>query len=434
MMNSNITYPKLAYEETFSCVQCGYCLPACPTYMTMGKETHSPRGRINLVKMAAEGKISLSKLEEPIELCLGCRACETACPTNVQYGTILESAKEVIQKERSENMNGRTKVLRKVLFEMTFPNNKMLNFVGFGLNFYQASGLQTMAHKTGLMKKILPEHMAEFDKIVPKVVSPFKKGKRENHLFPSGETKYKIGFFTGCVMDTVFTSINDLSLKLLQKAGCEVEVINEQTCCGALQNHSGERQLATELAKKNIEAFEKYDFDYIVNSIGGCGAALVEYDHLLKDDSEWHERAKAFVAKNVDISVILAELTLPFVKEINKVVTYQPSCHMTNVQKRVKEPKALLLSVPGIQYIELPNMDMCCGSAGIYNIVNYKESMVILDEKMSHVEVVQPEMIVTTNPGCHLQMKLGVEREDMSQNVRVVHLVELLAEACNIKH
>jgi glycolate oxidase iron-sulfur subunit len=399
----------------------------------MEKETHSPRGRINLVKMAAEGKVPLSKLEEPIDLCLGCRACETACPTNVQYGTILESAKEAIQTEKNETMNKRTKIFRNVLFEKTFPNSRTLDFVGFGMNVYQSTGLQAFAHKTGLMKKVLPEHLAEFDKITPKVASPFAKMKRKTKLKPEGESKYKIGFFIGCVMDTVFANINDLSLKLLQKAGCEVEVIKEQTCCGALQNHSGEGELARDLAKKNIEAFEKHDFDYIVNSIGGCGAALVEYDHLLKDEGEWHERAKAFAAKNVDISVILSELSLPMEKEINQIVTYQPSCHMTNVQKRVQEPKSLILSVPGIQYKELPDMNMCCGSAGIYNLVHYNESMEILDEKMSNVKEVVPDIIVTTNPGCHLQMKLGVEREKMQGKTKVVHLVELLAEACNIK-
>lgn len=398
--------------------------------MTMEKETHSPRGRINLVKMAAEGKISLSKLEEPIELCLGCRACETACPTNVQYGAILESAKEVIYEEQKDSSK-RNKLLRKVLFEMTFPNKKILNFVGLGLNLYQSTGLKTVAHKTGIVDKMLPESMVVFDQIIPKVNSPFKS-KRENHVKPEGKTVYKIGFFTGCVMDTVFSSINDLGIKLLQKAGCEVQVISEQTCCGALQNHSGERKLATELAKRNIEAFENYEFDYVVNSIGGCGAALVEYDHLLKDDPDWAERAKVFSEKNVDISVILSELVLPFTKVIREQVTYQPSCHMTNVQKRVKEPKNLLLSIPGIEYKELSEMNMCCGSAGIYNIVNYQESMDILDVKMSNVKEVKPSVIVTTNPGCHLQMKLGVEREGLTEQIRVVHLVELLAEACNI--
>jgi len=196
----------------------------------------------------------------------------------------------------------------------------------------------------------------------------------------------------------------------------------------------GLKTLPKKLAKENIAAFEKYDFDFIVNSIGGCGAMLVEYGRLLEDDPDWKERAQAFADKNVDISVLLSELELPFTREVNKTVTYQPSCHMTNVQRRINEPLTLLQSVPGITYVELPMKNMCCGSAGIYNLVNYEASMEILDEKMHHVQAAarKPEMIVTTNPGCHLQMKLGVEREGLSDQIEVVHIVELVAEACGI--
>ena len=209
-------------------------------------------------------------------------------------------------------------------------------------------------------------------------------------------------------------------------------LIEEQTCCGALQNHSGDRDIAKDLAKQNIEAFEKYQFDFVVNSIGGCGAMLVEYHHLFEDDPKWYDRAKEFASKNKDISYILSKVKLPFKKEINKVVTYQPSCHMSNVQKLVQEPLSLLKSIPGITYKEHTDSNMCCGSAGIYNLVNYDESMKILDMKMENVKQKNPDIIVTTNPGCHLQMKLGVEREKLADSVEVVHLVELLAEACDI--
>ncbi|WP_102347592.1 (Fe-S)-binding protein [Bacillus sp. Marseille-P3661] len=433
MSNPKSTVELLAYEETLSCVQCGYCLPACPTYKTMKKETQSPRGRINLVKMAAEGKLSIDKLQEPIDLCLGCRACETACPTNVQYGSILESAKEAIQQEKNKTMDLKTKLFRKSLFNYTFPNKRMLQGIGAGMTVYQASGLQKLTHKTGIIKKVLPEHMAEFDLIVPKQPALFARKKRPIKHLSEKKPVLSIGFFSGCVMDAVFSKINDLSIKLLQKAGCDVTVIKEQTCCGALHSHSGEMDHAKELAKKNIEAYEKYSFDYIVNSIGGCGAMLVEYDHLLKNDPKWAERAKEFSKKAVDISVILSQLQLPFTHKVDRIVTYQPSCHMTNVQKTVKEPKDLLRSIPGIRFVELQDENMCCGSAGIYNLVNYQESMEILDQKMVNVKRVKPDMIVTTNPGCHLQMKLGVKREQMSDAVEVVHLVELLANACEIE-
>lgn len=423
--------PKLAYEETFDCVQCGYCLPACPTYLTMEKETHSPRGRINLVKMAAEGKISYSELEGPINLCLGCRACEVVCPTNVQYGKILESAKEVIQEDKKKNITKRAKLFQEFVFDKAIPSKRMLNTAGSGMALYQKSGLQKIARKTKALN-ILPENLRSFEKILPNVEGAIQRKKRAEHYPAELKPAFRIGFFTGCIMDTMFSSINTKSIKLLQRAGCEVTVIKEQTCCGALQNHSGETEITKRLAKENIQAFEKYDFDYIVNSIGGCGAQLVEYDKLFESDEKWADRAKQFAEKNVDISVILSQLGLQFEKEINKVVTYQPSCHMSNVQRRVNEPLNLLKSIPGVTYLELPNKNMCCGSAGIYNIVNYEESMDILDKKMKHVEKVSPEVIVTTNPGCHLQMKVGVEKEGFSDRIEVVHIIELLAEACGI--
>ena len=262
---------------------------------------------------------------------------------------------------------------------------------------------------------------------LPNVEGPIERGSRR------GNTIRKI---TPCISNWILhwmyygydvLNINTKSIKLLQEAGCEVTVIKEQTCCGALQNHSGETEITKKLAKENIQAFEKYDFDYIVNSIGGCGAQMVEYDKLLADDPEWASRAAEFARKSVDISVILGQLNLPFIKEISKVVTYQPSCHMTNVQKRVQEPLELLKKIPGITYMELPQKNMCCGSAGIYNIVNYEAAMDILDEKMKQVEKVSPEVIVTTNPGCHLQMKVGVEKEGLSNQIEVVHIVELLS-------
>lgn len=421
----------LAYDETFSCVQCGYCLPACPTYLTMKKETHSPRGRINLVKMAAEGKIALEQIQEPIDLCLGCRACERVCPTNVQYGTILESAKEALQKKKNEDMSFVDKSFKNVLYKQLFPKKQNLTMTSHLLWFYQKTGLKNVAHSSGLIK-VLPENLAAFDKIIPKVSSPNERKKRLTILKPKGEVKYRIAFFTGCIMDAVFHKINDLSMKLLQAGGCEVIVIPNQTCCGALHAHSGEVDQARDLAKKNIEAFENESFDYIVNNAGGCGATLNEYHHLLKDDMDWKERAKRFSEKSIDISVILTKLDLPHTKEINKRVTYQPSCHMRNVQKVEKEPLSLITSINGISLNRMKNEDMCCGSAGIYNIVNYKESMEILDEKMKDVKEIKPQVIVTTNPGCLLQMKLGIERENLKDKAEALHLVELLAESCDI--
>ncbi|WP_085991167.1 (Fe-S)-binding protein [Oceanobacillus senegalensis] len=423
-----MTRPKLAYEETFDCVQCGYCLPACPTYLTMKKETHSPRGRINLVKMAAEGKITYSDLAGPIELCLGCRACEVVCPTNVQYGRILESAKEVLQHSKEKKSLFATFLFGKVL-----SNEKWLRSTRMGLAIYQQFGLQTVARKSKLLN-LFPDKIKAFESVLPEMNRPLNKGRREN-VFPAKGPMYKIGFFSGCMMDSLFSTINTKSMKLLQAAGCEVTVIKEQTCCGALQLHSGKKEMAKQLAKENIIACEAYDFDFIVNSIGGCGAMLVEYEHLLSDDDgDWRKRAKAFSEKNVDISVILSKLNLSYTKDVHKIVTYQPSCHLDNVQKRSEEALQLLKSIPGIHYMELRNKEMCCGSAGIYNLINYEASMDILDDKMGNVQRLarNPDVIVTTNPGCYLQMKLGLHREGLSEKINVIHLVEIVAEACGI--
>lgn len=417
---------KLAYKETFDCVQCGYCLPACPTYQTMGKERHSPRGRINLVQMAAEGKISLNEIEDSLDLCLGCRACENACPTNVQYGKILESFKEAKADSKDAPL------LEKLTLRRALPNRFLLRTLTKSLGMYQKTKLDKMVRKSKMLG-ILPEQLRAFEEITPTVESPYRPIRKNIVLPAHGNVKARIGFFTGCIMDVFFAKINDLSIKLLQHAGCEVTIIKEQTCCGALQHHSGDKSFSKKLAKENIAAFEKDNFDYVVNSIGGCGAMLVEYDHLLADEPEWTKRAKSFAKRNKDISVILNELGISFKKEMKGLVTYQPSCHLLNVQKVVTDPVTLLTSIPGITYRPLPKADMCCGSAGIYNIVHYEESMDILDDKMKNVHKITPDIIVTSNPGCHLQMCLGVKREGLEGKIKVVHIVELLAEACDIE-
>ncbi|RYL95273.1 (Fe-S)-binding protein [Sporolactobacillus sp. THM7-4] len=422
---------KLAYNETFDCIQCGTCLPACPTYKTMGKETQSPRGRINLVKMAAEGKIDLDKLKEPIDLCLGCRACERVCPTNVHYGRILESAKEALYEKEKKSGSPLKRFEGNLFYKQVFPKKQMMDTAGTLLWFYQKSGLKTVAHKTGITKW-LPDNLETFEKVTPDLSSPGQRHHRPKKMEPHQKPLYKIGFFTGCIMDTMFDRINDLSMKLLSACGCEVIAVEGQKCCGALHSHGGRSEQARELARQNIESFEKESLDYIVNNAGGCGAMLSEYPHLFQDDDEWRERAERFSERSVDISVILSKLKLPIKKKINRRITYQPSCHMTNVQKVVAEPVRLIRMVCGPCFHELDEPNFCCGSAGIYNVVNFDESMKILDVKMADVKDKHPDFIVTTNPGCLLQMKAGIEREHLTDRVQVIHLVELLAEACDI--
>lgn len=423
---------EFQYEKTNQCVQCGYCLPVCPTYMSMGKETHSPRGRINLVKMLGEGKITdLSIVEEPLNLCLGCRACETACPTGVEYGSILESARAALVKRKKFSRS--VKLVRNTVFKKVFPSKNMMKFTGNSYWLYEKTGLQKVMRKSSALKK-LPFHLGEFEAIMPKAVSPKQRSQFHSFVQAKGKRQYTVAFFTGCIMDAMFRKINELSVQLLAEAGCDVYVVEKQTCCGALHAHSGEMDDAKELAKKNITAFEDVQADYIVNNSGGCGAMLYEYDHLLKTEPEWAERASIFSAKSRDISQILVQCGLHhnLAPRHHERVTYQRSCHMTNVQKVTNEPVELIKSIPGIEFVEMTDANMCCGSAGIYNMVNYDESMKILDEKMKHVKDTKATVIITTNPGCLIQMKLGVERENVSSTVKPLHLIEYLAEAVGI--
>jgi len=422
---------KLAYDETFSCVQCGYCLPACPTYLAFGKESHSPRGRIQLVKMAAEGKITIEEMGNPIDLCLGCRACETACPTNVEYGKILDSAIDVLGEYRKKNQSIPEKIVRDIVFKKALPNKQILKLVGTGLRLYQKTKADVVVRKLGLVKMVTPS-LDTIEQITPTIYKPETRTRFQTVPKMKMKTKTKVAFFTGCVMDTFFARVNDLSMKLLEEAGCEVIWQKKQTCCGALHQHAAEKETAIKLAKKNIEVFEQLECEYIVNAIGGCGAALVEYAHLFAESDPWHERALNFSKKNKDISYILSRMELPLTKPINMRVTYQPSCHLTNVQKIVNEPLELIRRIPGIEFTQMKDQDLCCGSAGIYNIIHQEQSMLILDKKMKSVKDVKPHLIITTNPGCHLQMILGVKREGLESSVTVKHLVEVLAEACEI--
>ncbi|MEH7129545.1 (Fe-S)-binding protein [Neobacillus drentensis] len=434
-MNSTIEQlrKEFLYDETSKCVQCGYCLPVCPTYLTMKKETHSPRGRINLIKMVGEGRITdLTVLEDPINLCLGCRACEVACPTEVEYGSILEAAKVALEKRKTYSVPIR--MIRKTVLNKIFPSKSSLNLISNSYWLFEKTGLKKVMRKTNAMKK-LPYHLGEFEATMPPAVSPKIRSEFGSFVKAKGERKYVVAFFTGCVMDAMFKKINNLSIKLLSEVGCDVYIAEKQTCCGALHAHTGEMDDAKELAKKNITAFEEVNADYIVNNAGGCGAMLHEYSELLKDEPDWKERAAVFSSKSKDISQIL--VACGGIKNIkprsNERITYQRSCHMTNVQKVTEEPLQLLKCIPEVELVEMKNANMCCGSAGIYNIVNYDESMKILDEKMKNMKETKANVIITTNPGCLIQMKLGVERENLSDSVKALHLIEYLAEAAGIK-
>ena len=301
-----------------------------------------------MMKAIVDGMLEPDEdFERSLELCLGCRACESVCPSGVNYGHLLEDARDIINQNKTFSLP--TRIVRKTVFEGLFPHQSRMRSVTGLLGFYQRSGIQTIARKIGFLG-LLPDHLALMEKVLPPVPTMKEMKNRPEHLEPLGTKTHRVGFFSGCLMDTIFLKTNDATIKLLQLAGCEIVIPQNQTCCGALHGHSGEKQGAKEVAKRNIQAFEDLDVDFIITNAGGCGAFLVDYGHLLKDDPVWVERAKEFSEKIKDISEILVSVN--FHKKIRlelppQIITYQDSCHLRNVMKTVSAPRILLKSIKG---------------------------------------------------------------------------------------
>nr|WP_059104890.1 (Fe-S)-binding protein [Shouchella shacheensis] len=423
---------RMDETELLNCMQCGFCLPHCPTYIETGfDESQSPRGRIALMKAVHDGLISPDDdVERSLDLCLGCRACEPVCPAGVQYGHLLEEARAIFNDHNEHSLP--IKAMRKTVFNGLFPHQGRMEGAVNLLGLYQRSGLQNVARKIGFMK-LFPESMQAMERALPIVPTrKERKARARSETFLAEEKAATVAFFSGCLMDTMFLETNNATLALLQKAGCDVVIPDNQNCCGALHGHSGEKGGATKLAKRNIDAFEATGAEYIITNAGGCGAFLMDYDHLLKDDPEYAERAKAFTARIKDITQILFELDFHTRVRLNvepQTITYQDSCHLKNAMHTNDAPRTLMAAIAGATLQEMENAEGCCGSAGIYNIVESEMSMRILDTKMEKVKATNAHTVVTANPGCLLQMKLGIEREGLTENVRAVHIVDLLMEA-----
>lgn len=421
---------RMDENELLNCMRCGFCLPSCPTYIVSGyKESQSPRGRIALMKAVYDGLIEPDdEFEKSLSLCLGCRACEPVCPAGVKYGHLLEEALDIINQNKKRSLS--SQLVHQAVFNHLFPKQNNMEHITSLIGFYQRSGLQKTVRKIGFLK-LFPNHLREMERVLPKVPKKKNMAIRKARVKPDSIKKATVAFFTGCLMDTVFRETNDATIKLLQKAGCEVVIPQTQVCCGALHGHSGEKELAKKLAKQNIEAFEKENVDYIVTNAGGCGAFLSECDHLLKDEPGWEERVKEVAKKIKDISSVLYEFSFHKENRLvldDQIITFQDSCHLRNVMHVNEAPRKLLKSIKGIKFREMENADSCCGSAGIYNIVEPESSMHILNQKMTVMKDTNATTIVTANPGCLLQMKLGIERENLP-GVRAVHIVDLLQEA-----
>src|SRR5699024_11008884 len=353
--------------------------------------------------------------------------------SGVKFGQLLAQSRDAIYQTIKQPLHVR--IVRNITFSKLFPHKDRMRHVTNFIGIYQRSGLQKIVRKTKATS-LLPKQLNEMEKVLPNIPTN-KKLKNRPHVLPN-QTKetYRVAFFSGCLMDTMFMKTNDATLTLLNKVGCEIVVPETQGCCGALHGHSGELNQAKEMAKRNIIAFEEENIDFIITNAGGCGAFLHDYGELFNNDPDWHDRAKRFANKIKDVSQVLVELVLSqFELSLPKQrVTYQDSCHLKNVQDTYKAPRALIKAIEGIEYVEMNQASSCCGSAGIYNILEPEMSQKILQTKMDHMKDTKATTIVTANPGCLLQMKLGVEQEGLSQTVRVVHIADLLHEALEYKN
>jgi glycolate oxidase iron-sulfur subunit len=404
-----------------ACVHCGLCLESCPTYLETGHEQQSPRGRVHLIKAVAEGKIPISAgFEDPVFTCLDCRACETACPSGVQVGSLIEAARGQIRK--AIPLTGWRALLHSFFLRGVFPHPSRLFILGKLMKVYQQSGLQWLARKTGLLKW-LPAHLQEMERVLPIVPDPVMKTLPE--MIPArGVSKGRVALLTGCVMDVMFGDINQATVRVLTRNGYEVVVPRGQRCCGALHIHAGDRDQGKILAKQNIDAFLQADVDSVIVNAAGCGCALKEYPELLQNDPDYHEKAVRFAKKVEDISQFL--VVHGYEKPTGRVearVAYHDACHLAHGQGVRSQPRQLLREIPGVEWVEMPLADRCCGSAGIYNLTHPEMAGKILDEKMGFVPD-QADMIAMGNPGCMLQMMMGAQKHGKPQ--KIVHTVQLL--------
>ena len=408
-----------ATELIDKCVHCGFCLPVCPTYALWGQEMDSPRGRIYLMKLAAEGAAQLNtKWVSHFDSCLGCMACMTACPSGVDYGKLIEATRAQI--ERNFSRSPGEKRHRHFLFD-TFTHPDRLRRLRAPLLAYQKSGLQALLRGLRLVK-LLPKRLQTMEALLPRLAPQ----ETVPELTPAvGTRRRRVGLLLGCVQREFFSQVNAATARVLAAEGCEVVAPQTQACCGALLVHAGEEAAAIALAKKTMDVFEQANVDTIVTNAAGCGSTVKEYGHLLRDDPQYAERAHKFAAKCKDISELLTELEPRGRHHPLKLrVAFHDSCHLQHAQGIRAQPRALLTSIPDLELAEIPESAICCGSAGIYNLVQPDAAKSLGDRKADLVSQLKVDVVVTGNPGCILQLQSALARQH--QKTPVVHTIQLL--------
>lgn len=412
------------------CIHCGMCLAACPTYEMTKLERSSPRGRIKLIKSVARGEMPVTEtFAYEMNFCLDCQACETACPAGVKYGSMVEAARVAVSNSEFGSSFG--KKVKRFALNKIIGSKKNLKLIAKLLYFYQNSGLQKFFHASGLFK-LLPKKLSEIDLMSPRASKVFSDEVIPEITLPRGEIKYKTGMLTGCLMNVMFADINKDTVDVLNACGCKVFSPRDQVCCGSLHAHNGELNKAKELAKQMLDVFDKEDFDFMISNSAGCGAFMKEYKHLFENDEQYSEKAKNFSNKVKDITEFLSENNIEIpLKDFNESITYHDACHLVHTQKIYSQPREVLSKIPGADIKNLEESTWCCGSAGIYNIVQFESSMIVLERKMKNIKNTNAKIVVTGNPGCISQIKYGAKR--FKVNVEVIHPATLIKRVLSPK-
>ena len=432
------------YDRALSCVHCGLCLPACPTYTITGNEADSPRGRIQLMRGLSEGAIDATQsVREHLDLCLDCRACETACPSGVVYHELIEETRAKLSAGKKRSVqNG---LMRWIFFHI-FTHPTRLKWMLLPARLMQKIGLYALLRRSGVfrllplqwrkMEQMLPPKGALWPRAVNTTENVRGRGDspmlfREKKHGRDAHATVRVGFFSGCVGSVLFDRVNQMAVELLAACGAEVTAPPAQVCCGAIHHHNGAHEPAKDLARRNIDTFLPHGrppVDWIATNIAGCGAMLREYDLLLRDDPDYADRAEEFSRRVRDISEVLQELGLPEMKHaIHQTVTYHDACHLAHAQKVTAAPRALLARIPGLILLPLPECDMCCGAAGTYNLTQPGMATLLAERKLDFIAGTGAALCVTGNAGCALQIQS--EASGRGLKLKVVHPVELLHQA-----
>lgn len=424
--SSKPSLKSLDYSVLQQCIHCGMCLPTCPTYKDTLLERHSPRGRIALMKAIADDEIKLDEeFAEEMYYCLGCLSCTSACPAGVDYAKMFETARAEAEASHV-NQSGSRRFWRWLALDFLFLNPRRLRFVGKCLGLYQSLGLQSLARKTKATS-LLPKDLRDLEPSTPTISHHFSDTLIKEIEVDENASEYTVGFLTGCVQDLAFSNINQDSITVLKENGCRIVTPRNQPCCGSLHAHNGALDMARDLAKRTIDSFDIESLDAIISNAGGCGSHLKHYGELLKDDENYRERAELWDRKLKDIHEWLFEIGLkaPPPLQVPLTATYHHSCHLVHGQGIKEQPIALLRKIEGLSLRPLKDAEACCGSAGIYNITHPELSKKLQTEKVSHIEATHASIVLTANPGCHLQIVNGLTND----NQIVMHPMTLLAKA-----